>query len=100
MEFLGGAPEEVWMGKPLVRDHCHWTGAYRGAACQSCNSKMQEPKVIKVPFHNLEGFDGHELIQAITRLRGASQAASEKGARDSDDEEEACLLYTSDAADE
>ena len=49
-------------GEALVKDHCHWTGAYRGAACQSCNIKMQVPKVVKVLFHNLEGFDGHQMI--------------------------------------
>ena len=24
----------------LVREHCHFTGAYRGAACKSCNARL------------------------------------------------------------
>ena len=55
----------------LCKDHDHFTGAYRGAACPSCNIKAQCPKQIAVLFHNLEGFDGHEIIHAIARLRNA-----------------------------
>ena len=35
-----------------MRDHCHYTGKYRGAACESCNSKMKNPKFIPVIIHN------------------------------------------------
>ena len=33
-----------------VRDHCHYTGRYRGPACNSCNLKYRKPKFIPVFF--------------------------------------------------
>ena len=37
-----------------VRDHCHFTGRYRGAAHNSCNLKYRKPKFTPVVFHNLK----------------------------------------------
>jgi hypothetical protein len=54
-----------------VRDHCHITGRYRGAAHNECNMKLRiYPHKTKVPiaFHNLRGYDGHLLIQAIGKI--------------------------------
>ena len=33
-----------------VRDPCHYTGRYRGPACNSCNLKYRKPKFIPVFF--------------------------------------------------
>ena len=38
-----------------VRDHCHFTGRYRGAAHNSSNLTYKKPKFIPVVFHNLSG---------------------------------------------
>ena len=35
-----------------VRDHCHYTGKYRGAAHDICNLRYKTPKEIPVVFHN------------------------------------------------
>ena len=35
-----------------VRDHCHFTGKYRGAAHNTCNLRYKIPKNIPVIFHN------------------------------------------------
>ena len=35
-----------------VRDHCHYTGEYRGAAHNTCNSKFKVPNEIPSVFHN------------------------------------------------
>ena len=35
-----------------VRDHCHCTGKYRGAAHSICNSKFNVPDEIPEVFHN------------------------------------------------
>ena len=48
-----------------VRDHCHFTGRYRGAAHNSCNLKDKKPKFTPVYFHNLSGYDGHLFIKNI-----------------------------------
>ena len=42
-----------------VRDHCHFTGQYRGAAHNSCNLQCRTPMILPVIFHNLQGYDAH-----------------------------------------
>ncbi len=78
--------------RPLKRDRDHFSGAYRGAACHSCNIKMQAPKNMIVLFHNLEAFDGHEIVLAIMRLRGGPdeepQEPQVQHEDDSEDEQE------------
>ena len=46
-----------------VRDHCHFTGRYRGAAHNSCNLKYKKPNFIPTVFHNLSGYDSHLFIK-------------------------------------
>ena len=48
-----------------VRDHCHYTGRYRGPACNLCNLKYRKPKFIPVFFHNLSGYDSHLFIKKL-----------------------------------
>ena len=48
-----------------VKDHCHLTGKYRGAAHQECNLKYKEPSFIPVVFHNLSGYDAHLFIKKL-----------------------------------
>ena len=49
--------------KDKVRDHCHITGKYRGAAHSQCNLKLKIPKKLPIIFHNLEGYDGHIIFK-------------------------------------
>ena len=53
------------LGNDRVRDHCHFTGRYRGPAHNSCNLKYRKPKSISVFFHNLSGYDSHLFIKKI-----------------------------------
>ena len=39
-----------------VRDHCHVTGKFRGAAHRSCSINFQLTKKIPIIFHNLRGY--------------------------------------------
>ena len=48
-----------------VRDHCHYTGRYKGAAHNSCNLKYSKPKSVPVFFHNLTGYDSHLFIKKL-----------------------------------
>ena len=42
-----------------VRDHCHFTGEYRGAAHNQCNLSCRKPMILPVIFYNLQGYDAH-----------------------------------------
>ena len=53
------------LGNDRVRDHCHYTGRYRGAAHNSCNLKYSKPKGVPVFFHNLTGYDSHLFIKKL-----------------------------------
>ena len=48
-----------------VRDHCHYTGEYRGPAQQECNLKYKIPSYIQIVFHNLSGYDTHLFIREL-----------------------------------
>ena len=54
-----------YLGYDRVRDHCHFTGRYRGPAHNSCNLKYRKPKNISVFFHNLSGYDSHLFIKKL-----------------------------------
>ena len=53
------------LGNDRVRDHCHYTGRYRGAAHNSCNLKYRKPESVPVLFHNLTGYDSHLFIKKL-----------------------------------
>ena len=49
--------------KDKVRDHCHRTGKYRGAAHNCCNINYYSNRFLPVVFHNLRGYDSHLIIK-------------------------------------
>ena len=51
-----------------VRDHCHYTGEYRGAAHSICNLKYSVPKKIPIVFHNGSNYDYHFIMKDLTEL--------------------------------
>ena len=53
------------LGDPKVRDHCHYTGLYRGPAHSLCNLRYKIPSYIPVVFHNLSGYDAHLFIREL-----------------------------------
>ena len=67
---------KCWIcGNPLnlqdrVRDHCHFTGRYRGAAHNRCNLQYSKPNNISVFFHNLTGYDSHLFIRKLNKTMG------------------------------
>ena len=58
------------LGKDRVRDHCHFTGKYRGAAHKSCNLQCRRPMLLPVIFHNLQGYDAHLFIKQLSKVKG------------------------------
>ena len=50
-----------------VRDHCHYTGKYRGAAHNICNLRYRIPKEIPIVFHNGSTYDYHVIIKELVK---------------------------------
>ena len=48
-----------------VKDHCHYTGKYRGAVHDICNLKYKIPEEIPVVFHNGSTFGYHFVIKEL-----------------------------------
>ena len=71
----------LFCGEPLVqrsfrdavKDHCHITGEYRGAAHKACNINYfrinPETEIIPVVFHNLKGYDAHHIMSGIAEVQ-------------------------------
>jgi hypothetical protein len=51
-----------------VRDHCHITGKFRGAAHQSCNLNARTSLKIPVFFHNGSGYDFKHFIRKLYKI--------------------------------
>ena len=53
-----------------VRDHCHFTGKYRGCAHSICNLNLCN-RYFKIPvfFHNMKNYDGHLIIQNAEKIK-------------------------------
>ena len=57
--------DETTKGNIKVRDHCHYTGKYRGPAHSNCNLRYKIPSYIPIVFHNLSGYDAHLFIREL-----------------------------------
>ena len=47
----------------FVKDHCHFTGKYRGPAHTKSNLLVRKPKFIPVVYHNLQNYDAYLFIK-------------------------------------
>ena len=54
-------------GNRKVRDHCDYSGKYRGAAHSLCNLQYKIPSYIPVVFHNLAGYDAPMFIKELAK---------------------------------
>ena len=48
-----------------VRNHCHYTGAYKGAVHSVCNLKYSVPKKISIVFHSGSNYYYHFIIKEL-----------------------------------
>ena len=48
-----------------VRDHCHYTGLYRGPVHSLCNLRYKISSYIPIVFHKLSGYDVHLFIREL-----------------------------------
>ena len=74
-EHLFQQSNNCWICKKLidnddekVRDHCHITSKFRGAAHWKCNINFQLTKKVPVIFHNLKGYESHLIFLNLTNL--------------------------------
>ena len=51
-----------------VRDHCHVTERYRGAAHGSFNANCKMTKKVSVIFDNLKDYDSHLIIKEVSKF--------------------------------
>ena len=49
--------DNIYKKHHKVKDHCHYTGKYRGATHNSCNLRYKIPKEIPIIFHNGSIYD-------------------------------------------
>ena len=74
-EHLFQQSNSCWICKKLidndeekVRDHCHVTGKFRGAAHWNCNINFQLTKKVPVIFYNLRGYDSHLIFNELDKF--------------------------------
>ena len=48
------------------RDHCHYTGDYRGAAHSICKLKYSVLKKISIVFHSGSNYNYHFITKELT----------------------------------
>ena len=53
--------DENYKNKKKVKDHCHCTAKFRGAAHSICNLKYKVPEDIAIVIHNAS-YDTHFII--------------------------------------
>ena len=65
--FNTNKQSKFYMNYKEVRDHCHYTGKYRGDAHSLCNLRYQEERDIPVIIHNGSNYDFHLLIKDLAK---------------------------------
>ena len=66
--IVGFAKKLIDNNDEKVRDHCHITGKFRGAAHWDCNINFQLTKRIPVIFHNLKGYNSHLIFSVLHKF--------------------------------
>ena len=66
-KFIHKKENEKYCEYCKVRDHCHYTGKYRGAAHSKCNLQYKVPKEIPEVFHNGSKYDYHFIINELAK---------------------------------
>ena len=60
------------------RDHCHYTGKYRGALHLMCNLKLGgKTLIIPVLAHNNLGYDSHMFVKRLSDAKGMVSCIAE-----------------------
>ena len=62
--FCTDKDDKNYINKRKVKDHCYYTGKFRGAAHSKCNLNYKVPKDIPVIIHNAT-YDTHFIINQV-----------------------------------
>ena len=62
--FCVDKDDKNYKNKRKVKDHCHYTGKFRGAAHSKCNLNYKVPKDIPVIIHNAS-YDTYFIINQL-----------------------------------
>ena len=63
-KFCVDKDDESYINRKKVKDHCHYTGKFRGAAHSKCNLNYKVPKDIPIIIHNAS-YDTHFVINQL-----------------------------------
>ena len=63
-KFCMNKNDENYKNKRKVKDHCNYTGKFRGAAHSKCNLNYKVPKDIPIIIHNAR-YDAHFIINQL-----------------------------------
>ena len=63
-EFCNDKNDENYTNRKKVKEHCHYTGKYRGAAHSKCNLNYKVPKDIPIIIHNAS-YDTNFIINKL-----------------------------------
>ena len=65
-KFCMDKDDENYKNKRKVKDHCHYTGKFRGAAHSICNLRYKVPDNIPIAIHNAS-YDTDFIISQLTK---------------------------------
>ena len=63
-KFCTNEDDENYKNRKKVKDHCHYTGKFRGAANSICNLRYKVPDNIPIIIHNAS-YDTHFIINQL-----------------------------------
>ena len=65
-KFCMDKDDENYKNRRKVKDHCYYTGKFRGAAHSKCNLNYKVPKDIPIIIHNAS-YDTHFIIDQLVK---------------------------------
>ena len=63
-KFCMDKDDKDYINRKKVKDHCHYTGKFRGAAHSKCNLNYKVQKEIPVIIHNAS-YDTHFILNQL-----------------------------------
>ena len=63
-KFCTDEDDENYKNRKKVKDHCHYTGKFKGAAHRICNLRYKVPHNIPIIIHNAS-YDTHFIINQL-----------------------------------